>query len=108
MYVSYLHMACKLILYLSIAFLLRSLIALAAMMKFPEKYQPETDPDVPALKLRKSDFLHAEESEEHLMALRIMRVTLEAIKVAETDIMERLESVDDEYVDLGFAFKDWK
>lgn len=37
-----------------------------------------------------------------------MRVTLEAIKVAETDIMERLESVDDEYVDLGFAFKDWK
>lgn len=51
MYVSYLHMACKLILYLSIAFLLRSLIALAAMMKFPEKYQPETDPDVPALKL---------------------------------------------------------
>lgn len=84
-----------------------SLVALAAMLKHPQDYQPEIDPDVPALKLRKTDFLYAEENEERRLALKIIDRVLEAMGITNSNILEQLESSETDCVDLAPVFRDW-
>jgi hypothetical protein len=84
-----------------------ALIALAAMVKNPGSYRPESDPDVPALKLKKTDFLHAEETEERRLALKIIDRVLDAMNIAKSDILEELERGEVGYVNLAPFFKDW-
>lgn len=77
------------------------------MLKYPESYQPEIDPDVPALKLRKTDFLYAEETEERRLARKIIEHILKAMGLANSDILKELERVEVDYVDLAPVFQDW-